>query len=162
MNPMNQANNLEKAEDFLKEKQTVSLGTISHDNRPWTSTSPYLVVENTAYIYISSIAEHYPNLKNNPHISLMVVDDVAKAMNPFILKRATFKAEAQELQDIPESLWEQWKARFDPDLLENFRQMGFHMFEIPLKTGRFVTGYGKAFDITWEDGAWKQVAVTGK
>lgn len=152
--------NLETVEDFLSEKKTLSLSTCSVDGTPWTSTAPYLVVENKAYLFISSIAEHYANLKNNENVSIMVVEDVANSMNPFILKRATFKSKGLELVDIPEEIWAIWEQGFDKDLLSKLRTMGFKMFELPLTTGRFVTGYGKAFDVTWNEGAWQQEAVT--
>lgn len=155
-----ESKNQEQVGDFLAEKKTLSLSTLDEAGKPWTSTSPYVVVEDKIYLFIGKIAEHYSNMKRDSRVSLMVVSSVEEAMNPFVLKRATFQSDAREIADIPEDLWTRWKERFQEHLLVQLRSMGFSLFEIPLSQGRFVTGYGKAFDVTWDNGNWQQEAVT--
>lgn len=150
----------ENLENLFEKNLTVSISTCGQDGTPWTSTSPYTIIDNTAYIYISKIAEHYYNLKENSNICIMVVESSSEAKNPFVLTRATFKGKAIELEEISENIWGNFCERFSKEMLEKLREINFSMFKINLNTGRYVTGFGKAFDINFVDNTWKQEAVT--
>lgn len=144
---------------LFQQKNTLSLSTSNKDGGLWTSTAPFAVKEDKAYIFISGIAEHYYNLKESQQVSFMVVEDGEKAKNPFVLERATFQSEATELETIPEEVWALFTSRFQGEMLEQLRKMNFHMFELPLAKGRYVSDFGKAYDVSFEAGAWKQEAV---
>lgn len=153
-------------QDLFKSKITASISTCSKDGSPWASTTPYIIVEDKAYIYISKIAEHYYNLMENPAVCIMIVQDTSESKNPFVLHRATFKSNAKELQEdeVKEEVWDSFKERFSGDMLERLKAMNFSMFELPLNTGRYVTDFGKAFDVTYKldennKGFWEEVAV---
>lgn len=147
-------------EHLFETKLTASISTCGLDGKVWTSTTPYTIIGDKAYIYISQIAEHYYNLVENSQICIMIVRDESTSKNPFVLERATFKSEANKLEDISEEVWECFNNRFSGDMLEKLKSINFCMFEINLNTGRYVTGFGKAFDVSFEESGWKQEPVT--
>lgn len=147
-------------EELFETKLTASISTCNKDGTPWSSTTPYCTIEDKIYIFISSIAEHYHNLMENPKICVMVVQDTCEAPNPFVLLRATFKGEAKKLDDVSDVVWENFNQRFSEELLNRLKSMNFCMFEIPINNGRHVTGFGSAFDVHFKNGIWEKIPVT--
>lgn len=144
---------------LFQQKTTLSLSTCDKNGGLWTSSAPFAVKEDKAYLFMSATAEHYANLKENKKLSFMVAEEGEKAKNPFVLESVTFQSEATELKTIPEDVWAMFRSRFPVEMLEQLRKLNFHMFELSLGKGTYMSDFGKAYTVFFQDGTWKQEAV---
>ncbi|MFI3210040.1 MAG: pyridoxamine 5'-phosphate oxidase family protein [Peptostreptococcaceae bacterium] len=147
-------------ENLFKTELTASLSTISEDGTPWTSTAPYAIIDDKAYIFISAVAEHHANIINNKNVCMMIIQDTSKSQTPFVLERATFKSVGTKLDVVPENVWNAFTERFEVKMLEQLKKMDFDVFELPLTTGRHVLGFGRAYDLKFENNEWVKHHVT--
>lgn len=144
----------EVREDFLSFKASVGsaqLGTLTAENKPEVSYSPVAWVDDYGYLLVSELSSHTDNLMNNPLVSLLLIEDESAARNLFARKRVMIDGKAREISRD--------SRRFD-EVIESFtRQFGdtvqvlvslpdFHLFEVQLLEGRFVRGFGQAFELT--------------
>ena len=146
----------EVREDFLSFKSSVGsaqLGTLTADGHPEVSYSPIVWLDNCGYLLISELATHTHNLMNNPDLSLLLIEDESSARNLFARKRIMIDGSASE---IPRD-----SSRFD-EVIEHFTERfgetvqvlvglpDFHLMEVSLHQGRFIRGFGQAFELTGE------------
>ena len=99
-------NNVQETLDNLHESVlTVILSTINKDGRVETSYSPYFFDGNDYYVLISDLAPHSQNMKTNPDISFIIIDDESKTKNIYARRRLTSQALA-EIVDKKSPLFE--------------------------------------------------------
>ncbi|RDU65127.1 HugZ family heme oxygenase [Helicobacter sp. MIT 14-3879] len=142
----------EELETFIKGFASISMATISSDNKVMCSYAPLIQTEWGNYIYISEVSEHYENIKNNPkNIEIMFIEDESKASSIILRKRARFRSEASFI-----SRGEEFDKIFDEFELQHKESSGiktirkmqdFHLIKLDFKNGRFVKGFGQAYDI---------------
>ncbi len=148
------SNTTEEFLNFLKEFQSISLSTIGQDGRPECSYAPFVTDENGCYyIFISGLASHTKNLFNDPRVGVMFIEPELHEGNIFARKRVTFNCEAELIVRGTN----EWQARmmvFDEELgpfMGTLRSLpDFSMFQLIPKSGRFVKGFGKTYEITGE------------
>ncbi|MDH3450318.1 MAG: pyridoxamine 5'-phosphate oxidase family protein [Gammaproteobacteria bacterium] len=141
-------------EDFLKLRDSapgVQLATLGEDHLPEVSYAPCVWLEGGCYLYLSELSSHTANLKRNPGVGLMMIEDAAAAPNPFARKRASLRGLA--------SLVAREDDRFDRVMATFHLRFGgvmqiieplpdFHMFRVEAATGSFVRGFGQAYQLT--------------
>ena len=127
------------------------LATVTQDQMPCASYAPLVWVDNCCYFYLSDLASHTRNLKRCPAISLLLMEDEDLVGNAFARRRITFEATVV-IVEREDSLFAQVLAEFHHcfgkvmDVIEPLPD--FHLFQLQLQAGRFVRGFGQAYELT--------------
>ncbi|MCP4335860.1 MAG: hypothetical protein GY785_24710 [Gammaproteobacteria bacterium] len=149
-------NNLVSAQrEYLALRDQASsaiLATVSQDQNPAASYAPLVWLDGHCYLFLSELALHTRNLKRCSSISLLLIE--AEAANPFARRRITLAGNVLVIarDDL----------LFDRVLAEFHRRFGkvmtiiepladFSLFRVCLQAGRFVRGFGQAYDLSGED-----------
>lgn len=139
--------------DFLALRDhanSAQLATLGSDHTPESSYAPCVLYEGSYYLFLSRLASHTNNLMRNPEIGLMLLEEEAEAANPFARKRINLQGRAQ--------LISRDNARFRIVLDLFHHRFGkvmeiieplpdFQLFCVHPKTGRFVRGFGQAYEL---------------
>lgn len=139
----------EQLELFKKTRKSIILGTIDKEGEPLASYSPYVEDEGKIYLYLSQLSEHKQNILENKKVSVFYIEDESTAKMIAVRERLTYKGqgklvEDKELEKKIQSLFvkEQGKG------YENLPEMhGFSLIEVELGLGRYVFGFGNAYEI---------------
>ncbi|MGL6313668.1 heme utilization protein HutZ [Vibrio sp. WXL103] len=141
-------------QEFRDHCQTLQLATIDSNNLPTASYVPFAFTESGFFILISDIAAHGQNLKLNPNLAIMLIEDEAQAKHIFARRRLSFEAQAKHIErETP--LWTEGvtalQRRFG-EIVDNLSQLGdFNLYRLQPEKGRYVKGFGQAFDVTGFD-----------
>jgi putative heme iron utilization protein len=147
----------EVRQDYLSLRDTISslqIATLGSEQMPEASYAPFVWHDNACYLFLSDLAKHTRNLKLNPSISVMMIEDEAKSRNKFARRRIVLQGSVQMIdreQDLFETVLIEFRARFGEvmKLLEPLQD--FHLFQITPGSGRFIRGFGQAYAIAGED-----------
>lgn len=138
-------------QDYLKLRDSVSsaqLATVSEKGLPAASHAPLLWFDSHCYLFLSELASHTRHLTENPAISLILVE--AETSNPFARQRITLQGEVEIIaRDQP--LFKQVLQRFHHqfgDVMQVIEPLAdFHLFRVNADSGRFIRGFGQAYEI---------------
>ncbi|MFM7363949.1 MAG: HugZ family protein [Cuspidothrix sp.] len=148
-------NQLEKAqaeyEKFPEEFTSIIISTVSRQGIPNASYAPFVMDnEKNIYIYVSGLAIHTQNIQDNPHLSVLFIDDEAKTKQIFARRRLNFDCTATL---VPRET-EQWQEIVDKfqiqfgELIGTLRSLpDFRILRLTPHSGRFVIGFGAAYNI---------------
>lgn len=139
--------------DFIHARRSLQLATLDPAGQPYASYAPFAVGDECLYVLLSDIALHAVNLRQNPLASVLVIEDEDTAGELFARKRVNYAVRAELLEhDSAE-----WQAAMDCLAArhgERPRQLGrhadFRMFRLRPLRGRYVKGFGKAYDLEGE------------
>lgn len=139
-------------ESFKDEFNTILLSSISKDNKPHISYSPLLRYEGEYYLYVSEVATHCQNLRTNPDsVQAMFIEDESKAKSILARKRLTYDASVTFLSRdaLFDKVYDSFEARVGKSGgVGQVRSMqDFHLVKLQFKEGRFVKGFGQAYNI---------------
>lgn len=143
-----------KYNGFLENKQSLILSTFDKD-QPHASYAPFVKDrEGNIFIYISKISKHTQNLFNNSKASIMFIQDEQDAKNPFMRERLTFDALTYPISrksEIFDRAMLLFKEKFDSDF-DLFEELpDFMLFKLVVENGRFIIGFGRAYEVSWND-----------
>lgn len=144
---------------FMKQRQSLMLSSLKasslagdapEDVWPDISYAPFIWRDGVFYIFISELAAHTRNLMRSESTSVMFIEDEEGNRNPFARRRATFVCRAGQVEREAEA--------FEPALAELEKAFGptvgvlkglsdFRLFALQPVSGRYVVGFGKAYDI---------------
>lgn len=149
--------------EFMLSFNSVSLATLNADGEVVCSYAPFVSTKWGNYIYISEVSEHFNNIKANPNnIEIMFLEDESKAASIILRKRlryrvnATFLERGQKFDEIYDEFERQTGGEGG---IKTIRQMlDFHLVKFEFKKGRFVKGFGAAYDI--ENGSITHVGAS--
>ncbi|MCC4798639.1 heme utilization protein HutZ [Enterovibrio norvegicus] len=141
-------------QEFRDARKTLQLGTVDKDGKPHTSYAPFAFSEQGYYILVSDLATHGQNLKHSKAVSIMMIEDENEARSIFARRRLSFDTNA-ELIERESALWQQgidvMQTRLG-EMIDNLSQLGdFRLYRLNPEIGRYVKGFGQAFDVTGED-----------
>ena len=151
---------------FKKEFGSILIASIDKEGNAICSYAPLMQIENRAYIYISEVAEHFHSITANPSkIEVMFLEDECKAKSVILRKRLKYRANARFIErnseEFEKALNGLESAMGGAGGIKTIRQMSdFHLIELQLGFGRFVKGFGQAYDIL-PNGEIKQVGSIG-
>ncbi|PAF54542.1 HugZ family heme oxygenase [Helicobacter sp. 13S00482-2] len=138
--------------EFTKEMNSIILSSLSPSGEVVCSYAPLLRYENKCYIYVSEVAEHYGSLRANPdNLQVMFLEDESKAKLVILRKRLRYKARAKfiergsEFDKIFDSFVNEVGESGGIKTIRNM--MDFHLIHLEFIKGRFVKGFGQAYDI---------------
>lgn len=140
--------------DLRRRAQSTHIATLDDTGLPHASYSPFVRLQSDYYLYLSRLAAHTRNLLANPAIGLLLVEDEGGAGNIFARKRITLQGRAQrvarEETEFATALSE-FRRRFGKvmELIEPLPD--FYLFRVTPDSGRFVRGFGQAYELVGED-----------
>lgn len=140
---------------FIQDIQTAILGTLDKNHHPFSSYAPYIYDTNRFYVYISDIATHAKNIKQNPNVSLFFVEDEGKTSNLFARKRISLQCESTKIERENkrfETVLDLFAHKFDAKMVETLKNMtDFNLYEFKTTYGEATFGFGKAYFIGGEN-----------
>ncbi|WP_162165494.1 HugZ family heme oxygenase [Campylobacter fetus] len=134
--------------DFIDGFNSVLISSLNGDHCV-CSYAPVVRDDNDFYILISEVSEHFKSIKeNSDKISIMFLEDESKAKTVFARKRASFRSKAVFLDDQKESMFSKFESKFSSEsAIKMIKNMSdFHIIKIEITKGRFVKGFGAAYD----------------
>ncbi|MEZ9405702.1 heme utilization protein HutZ [Vibrio sp. 10N.286.48.F5] len=140
--------------EFRQECRTLQLATVDEEGRPNVSYAPFVQNQEGYFVLISDIARHARNLKANPQVSLMMIEDEESSKQLYARKRLTFDAQASVVERETE-LWTQvigqMQERFG-EIIDGLSQLqDFSLFNLKAENGLFVKGFGQAYQVSGDD-----------
>ncbi|WP_305862582.1 HugZ family heme oxygenase [Helicobacter cholecystus] len=141
--------------EFRNSFGSIILSTLSKENLPIVSYAPLLKYKGRFFIYISEVADHYASLRANPNaLEVLFLEDECKAKSVILRKRLKYKASVEfkqkdaEFEEIFSAFEESNSSAGGLKSIKNMKD--FHLIELYFKEGRFVKGFGGAYDIDLE------------
>ena len=127
---------------------SAQLATLGSAHTPESSYAPCVLFEGNCYLFLSRLASHTGNLMRNPEIGLMLLE--AEAGNPFARKRINLQGRAELItRDNARfrTILDLFHDRFGK-VMEVIEPLpDFELFCVHVTSGRFVRGFGQAFEL---------------
>ncbi|MCX2682686.1 HugZ family heme oxygenase [Campylobacter sp. MIT 21-1685] len=139
--------------DFIMSFHSVCLATINTHSQVICSYAPFVRSEFGDFIYISEVSEHFAAIKNYPeNIEAMFLEDESKAVSPILRKRLRYRVKASfvERGKLFDQVFDEFERQTGgANGIKTIRAMlDFHLIRFEFGKGRFVKGFGQAFDIS--------------
>lgn len=140
-------------EDYLALRAAVAsvqLATLTPDKNPEASYAPCVWFDGDCYLYLSGLSSHSANLERNTRISLLLIEDAAKAPNAFARKRASLHGTAQVIkrEDAAfSSVMRVFHERFGKVMRIIEPLPDFRLFRVVATSGSFIRGFGQAYEL---------------
>ena len=142
-------------QSFPEQSQSIVLSTVGEDGAPNASYAPFVMDEGrNIYIYISTLSTHTRNLQTSGRASVLFIEDEANTEQIFARRRLTYDCATVQLKRDTDH-WNQvvdcFQAHFG-ELIQVFRGLSdFQLYQLKPQSGRFVIGFGAAYDINAND-----------
>jgi len=140
--------------EFRQARRTLQLATVDEEGRPNVSYAPFVQNQEGYFVLISEIARHARNLKANPNVSIMMIEDEDTSKQLFARKRLTFDAAATVVERDSQQWTQvvaQMKERFG-EIIDGLSQLqDFVLFNMKPEQGLFVKGFGQAYQVSGDD-----------
>ncbi len=139
--------NKEKYLQFVESRNNLILNLLDDEGKPFTSCAPFVKKDGKLYIYISKVAEHYRYMEKSEWVDALLVADESATKNAFATERARWSCTTKNIgNDGHDAIFELFNAQYDAKLLDVLRGLDFSLFELTPTMGRYVVGFGMAFD----------------
>jgi heme iron utilization protein len=140
---------------FTEQFESLIISTVSQDGIPNASYAPFVIDGNrNIYIYVSGLATHTNNLQAVPKASVLFIDDESKTQQIFARRRLNYECNASLLPRDTQS-WIQVISNFETrfgNIIKMMRDLpDFRIFKFTPYGGRFVVGFGAAYEIDGND-----------
>lgn len=140
-------------QDYLSLREqvgSVQLATLDVDANPEASYAPCTWRGADCFVFLSQLASHTQNLQRNPSVGLMLIEAQTEAGNAFARKRVSLFGEAEVVtrtDDLYPTVISDFYHRFGEvmNLIEPLQD--FHLFRITVRRGRFIRGFGQAYEL---------------
>lgn len=147
-------------QEFMQEFNSVCLASLSPKGEVVCSYAPFIQTKWGNFIYISEVSEHFTNIKAHPkNIEIMFLEDESKAASAILRKRLRFRTEASFIErgEFFDKVYDEFEKKTGgAGGIKTIRTMlDFHLIKFEFKKGRFVKGFGQAYDI--EEGKIKHL-----
>ena len=138
---------------LIRSTRIVALGTL-HDGEPNLAMVAYAFAEDFSalYIHVSILGKHTTHMENHPHVSLLITETDNRRADPQTLARVSIRGMADILPRSDPGYAQVksiYLARF-PEAEQLFSLGDFNLWKITPKGGRFVAGFGRAFNLVPE------------
>ena len=139
---------------FRESFETLLMSTSNASGLPEASYAGYIEEQGDYYVYTSDLATHTGNLKENPQCSILFIENEHAASHLLARKRLTYVCDVSEVSRTSshfDKIFEKLTERFG-FVMSNLKDMtDFHLFRLKPKSGRFVSGFAKAYTLTGDD-----------
>ena len=149
-------------DDLLKTYQafpsqfgSVVLGTASSEGQPQASYAPCVLdADKNIYIFVSGLSAHTQNLSATGKASALFVEDESQTQQMFARKRLSYDCSAALIERGSkqwEAIAQQFSDRFGKIVEVMIGLPDFRIFQLKPGSGRFVMGFGAAYDVDPND-----------
>lgn len=146
--------------DFVETRKSAVLSFVDEEGRPFSSIVPFVKKDNKLYIYISEVADHYRLTEQSEFVDVIVRADESASKNLFAVERARWTCTSKNLgNEGHEEIFQLFDESFNKNLMDMLRGLDFTLFELTPITGRYVVGFGLAFDLTIDGETFNHVVV---
>lgn len=140
---------------FTSQFGSVVLGTVSPSSGPQASYAPCVIdAERNIYIFVSGLSAHTQNLTATGKASALFIEDEAKTQQMFARKRLSYDCTASLVErngEQWEAIAQQFEDRFG-NIIDVMKGLSdFRIFQLRPHDGRFVMGFGQAYDVDPDD-----------
>jgi putative heme iron utilization protein len=137
----------------IRETRLAALGTL-HEGEPNLAMVAYAFAEDFSafYIHVSKLGKHTRDMEADSRVSLLIAQEDDHRADPQTLARVSLQAIAEVLpRNAPDysSVKTRYLRRF-PEAEQLFSLGDFNIWKITPKSGRFVAGFGRAFNLVPE------------
>ncbi len=151
---------IKEVDRFLHSRKSLMLSTLDKDGMPFSSYAPFTVYQQHLFIFISQLALHTQHLIDHPQASILLIEDEDNCDDVFARMRLTYQIKANVIGRDTE-LWsqviEEMTMRLG-DRMTLLSQLGdFVLFQLTPSTGRYIKGFGKAYELTGDSLALESV-----
>ena len=135
---------------LLQATRLAALGTI-HDGEP-NQAMVAVAHENdfsAFYIHVSKLGKHTGDMEANPHVSLLFMQADDHRPDPQTLARVTIQGMAEPLSRnaVDYARVKELYLKCFPEAEQLFSLGDFNLWKITPKSGRFVAGFARAFNL---------------
>jgi putative heme iron utilization protein len=139
---------------LIRDSRIAALGTI-HDGEPHLAMVAVVSESDFSsfYIHVSQLGKHTTDMERNPHVSLLLTETDDQRADPQTLARISLQGTAEKVTNADSHygrVRNMYLRRF-PEAEKLFSLGDFSLWRIRPKAGRFVAGFGQAFNIKPED-----------
>lgn len=144
---------------LLNKVQSLQLATMDTEGQARVSYTPYLMQQGAFFIFVSELANHTRNMRENPSAELMVIEDEAESQNIFTRKRlilqcqCTFVGKNDSGRD---ALLQAFEERHGKTVALLRTLPDFWPVKLVPTSGRFVQGFAQAYSFSHMDFASAQ------
>ncbi|WP_067214840.1 HugZ family protein [Marinomonas gallaica] len=135
---------------FLEAKQSLMLAVVDENGSPIASYSPFVAYENSLYILVSALALHTAALRKAQKASVLIIDDESECDTVYARRRLQYDMAVSTVMRNDK----RWAIIGDAlvqrhgDIVVQLLQLGdFQMFKLTPHCGRFVKGFGRAYEL---------------
>lgn len=155
--------NKEKYLQFVESRNNVILSLIDDEGKPFSSYAPFVKKDGKLYIYISKIAEHYDLIEKNEFVDAFIIADESSTANKFATERARWTCTWNNLgNEGNEDIFELFSTNHGAKMMDVLRGLDFSLFQLNPLQGRYVVGFGMAFDLDMDANVFTHVVVDKK
>lgn len=134
--------------EFFAGRKTLVMSMNDEEGNPFVSYAPFVKKDGKLYVYLSRLADHYSPMERNETIHVMMRADESETKNHFAMERVRFVCKPANVGDEGyEDVFELFSKAHNAKLIELLRTLDFSLFELTPLSGRYVGGFGQAFDL---------------
>lgn len=149
--------------NFVETRKNLILNLLDYEGRPFTSCAPFVKKDGKLYIYISQVAEHYHFMEKSEYVDALLLADEADTKNAFATERVRWRCEAENIgNEGHDDIFELFNEAYGEKMLDLLRGLDFSLFELTPLEGRYVVGFGMAFDLNMDASIFEHVVVDKK
>lgn len=138
---------------LIRQTRIAALGTL-HEGEPNLAMVAYSFAEDFSafYIHVSRLGKHTMDMENDPRVSILITETDDRRPDPQTLARVSIRGMAEVLarNDPGYAQVRQIYLERLPEAEQLFSLGDFNLWKITLKGGRFVAGFGRAFNLVPE------------
>lgn len=137
-----------KVQELIDECQSLMIATLDEDGSPCVSYAPFVQLEGGFQIFVSFMARHTRNLKNQKKTSFMFIEDESTSKQIYARHRLTMDTDAEQVEK-ENPLWDKAMTALKEkhgkvvEVLEGMDD--FIMFNLKPIKGSYVNGFGSAY-----------------
>lgn len=127
------------------------LATLEGAQTPAASYAPLVWFAGQGYLFLSDLAGHTRNLRRCPSLGLMLIEGEDSRANAFARRRITLQGEARMVgREDPSfaSVLAEFHHRFGQVMALLEALPDFHLFRLQLQSGRYIRGFGQAYELS--------------
>lgn len=134
--------------EFVASQQSLLLASLGEDDFPHSSYAPFICHEGNFYILISDISKHANYLRKHEKAAIMLIADEVDTKQIYARKRLSYDVIAKQVDAEPRETVLDLLQQRHGEIVGNLRQLSdFQLFSLQPLKGRYVKGFGQAFDI---------------
>lgn len=161
--PVDVEKNKENYLNFIANRKNLILSLIDDEGKPFISYAPFVKKEGKLYIYISQIADHYRYMESNDYVDVLLIADESETNNKFATERVRWSCTSTNIgNDGHDDIFELFNEIHGAKMVDLLRTLDFSLFEMTPLQGRYVVGFGMAFDLDLEANLFQHVVVDKK